>query len=164
MTFYLDIDGVMIPAKSWEAPPLLSDGFPAFSKQAVETLLAVLNETDEIILTTSHKSNFTLLDWKNIFATRGIPIKRLSTLPENINHRTRLQELLDWFNQHPHTGSFVILDDDTGLNNLPQAIKQHLVLTSSTVGLVSQHIETIKVLRGKLETALNSHLTMSVNK
>jgi hypothetical protein len=31
MLIFLDIDGVMVPAKSWERPVLLKDGFPAFS-------------------------------------------------------------------------------------------------------------------------------------
>ena len=31
MLFFLDIDGVMVPAKGWKSPEFLDDGFPAFN-------------------------------------------------------------------------------------------------------------------------------------
>ena len=33
MLLFLDIDGVMVPAKGWKSPELLNDGFPAFSSR-----------------------------------------------------------------------------------------------------------------------------------
>ncbi|MDI3318583.1 HAD domain-containing protein [Pinibacter soli] len=38
MLIFLDIDGVMVPAKGWKAPEMLSDGFPAFSNKATNAL------------------------------------------------------------------------------------------------------------------------------
>lgn len=52
---FLDIDGVMVPAKGWKAPELMTDGFPNFSAKAVAALHTLLAPDAVIILTTSHK-------------------------------------------------------------------------------------------------------------
>lgn len=44
MLLFLDIDGVMVPAKSWETPALLVDGFPAFSSRAIAALQRLISE------------------------------------------------------------------------------------------------------------------------
>ncbi|MFZ6024317.1 MAG: hypothetical protein ACOYVG_07650 [Bacteroidota bacterium] len=54
MLFFLDIHGVMVPAKSWKAPECLHDGFPAFSTRASRTLQQMMAEEDTVMLTTSH--------------------------------------------------------------------------------------------------------------
>ena len=38
MLLFLDIDGVMVPAKGWKSAELLEDGFPVFSTKATEIL------------------------------------------------------------------------------------------------------------------------------
>lgn len=82
MLLFLDIDGVMVPAKGWKAPELLDDGFPAFSSHATNTLKKLISDKVTIMLTTSHKSNFSIEKWKTIFKNRGIIIKELATLPK----------------------------------------------------------------------------------
>ena len=67
MLLLLDIDGVMIPAKSWKSPEFLDDGFPAFNKKAIASLQCIISEDVTVILTTSHKSNFSIEEWKNHF-------------------------------------------------------------------------------------------------
>ena len=52
MLVFLDIDGVMVPAKSWTSPQLLSDGFPAFSDKAVRVLQHVVSGGVTVMLTT----------------------------------------------------------------------------------------------------------------
>ena len=83
MLLFLDIDGVMVPAKSWKMPELLNDGFPAFGIEATRTLQFLISGGANIILTTSHKSNYTLAEWKSIFNTRGIYLETVKSLPEN---------------------------------------------------------------------------------
>ena len=60
MLFFLDIDGVMIPAKSWKTPVFLEDGFPMFSSKAALALQSLITQEVTFILTTSHKAKFTM--------------------------------------------------------------------------------------------------------
>ncbi len=89
MLFFLDIDGVMVPAKGWESPEFLNDGFPAFSSKATRALQSLISEEVTIVLTTSHKSKFSNEEWKNIFRNRGINIENIKSLPENFNNLSR---------------------------------------------------------------------------
>jgi hypothetical protein len=73
----------MVPAKGWKSPEFLNDGFPAFSSKSTSTLQKSINEEDTIILTTSHKANFSIEEWKSIFKNRGINIEKIKSLPEN---------------------------------------------------------------------------------
>lgn len=144
MLFLLDIDGVMVPAKGWKAPEFLSDGFPAFSSKATRTLQRLLSEEVTVILTTSHKSNFSIEEWKNIFRNRGIIIEKIKALPENFKHLSRKDEIISWFDTN-HTGEdFIIIDDDTSLNGLPDFLKKNLIQTSPYVGLTEEHLDAIQ--------------------
>ncbi|MBL0911996.1 MAG: hypothetical protein IBJ09_06440 [Bacteroidia bacterium] len=139
MKIFLDIDGVMVPAMPWRRPELLTDGFPAFSQKASDTLSNILQATGaEVVFTTSHKSLYSLPEWQSIFSLRGIELQKVSTLPENNTHQSRKEELLQWFTHHPPAENFVILDDDRSLNALPPELKKHVVLTGSTVGLTAE--------------------------
>lgn len=140
MLLYLDIDGVMVPAKSWSRPEILDDGFPAFSSIATRALRKIIsNSNSDIILTTSHKHKYNLKEWNSIFKKRNISVKIISLLPENTLHLNRKEELLQWFNlrQSPEN-EFLIIDDDKSLNSLPPFLKDHLILTSGTVGLTEE--------------------------
>lgn len=144
MLFFLDIDGVMVPAKSWKTPEFLNDGFPAFSSNATRALLSLISEEDIVILTTSHKSNYSIEEWKSIFTIRGISIENFKTLPQNLNNISRKEEIVNWFNSNSVIDSFVIIDDDKSLNELPKYLKDNLIQTSSYIGLTEAHVETIK--------------------
>jgi len=98
MLVFLDIDGVMVPAKSWTSPQLLSDGFPAFSDTAVRVLQHVVSEGVTVMLTTSHKSRFSVEEWKNIFLTRGINVQNIRKLADSPFGLSRRDEILNWFN------------------------------------------------------------------
>ncbi|MCU0421434.1 MAG: HAD domain-containing protein [Bacteroidia bacterium] len=144
MLIFLDIDGVMVPAKSWERPCLLSDGFPEFSSKALLVLQNLISDDVTVMLTTSHKSRFNIQEWKEIFQRRGITINNLKTLDECSFGVSRKDEILNWFNLNSINEDFVILDDDKSLNALPTFLKDNLILTSPMVGLTENHLDIIK--------------------
>ncbi len=138
MLILLDIDGVMVPAKSWTVPEILEDNFAAFNSRATQALQKIISETNAIIvLTTSHKSNHTLSEWQNIFITRGIDVKNIERLPDNKANLSRKEEILNWYKFNISQEHFVIIDDDKSLNELPNFLKQKLVLTSPLIGLTN---------------------------
>lgn len=135
MLILLDIDGVMIPAAGWKSVPNLQDGFSQFSSKAVSNLNHILSETRaSIVLTTSHKSRFSELEWQMIFKNRGINVS-IQKLDDNINELDRKTEIINWLEHKWNHENFVIIDDDKNLNGLPKEIKDKLVLTKSLVGL-----------------------------
>jgi hypothetical protein len=144
MFIFLDIDGVMVPAKSWESPPMLSDGFYKFSERAARVLQRFITDDTTVILTTSHKSRFTINEWKKIFSLRGIKVNKMSKLNHHVSSINRKEEILNWINAHGVPNNFIILDDDKSLNALPAFLKERLILTSSTVGLTDLHTDEIK--------------------
>ena len=155
MLIFLDIDGVMVPAKGWKSPEFLNDGFPAFSSKATYTLQHLLSEEDTVMLTSSHKSTFSLEEWKTIFGMRGIHIHKLKALPENVLQLSRKDEIINWFHLNQINEDFVIIDDDQSLNDLPDFLKRNFVQTSPTIGLVQDHAETIKLIAKKRSKSSN---------
>ena len=141
MLIFLDIDGVMAPAKSWQRPAILEDGFVDFSSKAVSVLQDVLaqNADTTIILTTSHKSRFSLSQWKLIFERRGLRVNKIQSLNDNTDFQSRKIEILNWFASNDIDEDFIIIDDDKSLNDLPTFYKDRLILTSSIVGLNESH-------------------------
>lgn len=137
MLILLDIDGVMVPATIWKKPEFLNDGFPMFSSKAVHALQKIISETDaNIMLTTSHKSKYKAHQWRAIFQSRGIIANEINQLPDNYSNLNRKDEILKWHRvNHDSAESFVVIDDDKLLNDLPSNIKTNLVLTSPSVGL-----------------------------
>jgi len=141
MLIFLDIDGVMVPAKGWQRPELLSDGFPVFSLNAVNALKKLITKGTTIILTTSHKSRYNLKEWKAIFSKRGLNNFKLEKLNENIDNLNRKEEVLNWFASNKLPTDFIIIDDDTSLNDLPLYLKEKLILTKPLIGLNERDIE-----------------------
>jgi hypothetical protein len=141
MLIFLDIDGVMAPAKSWQRPDILEDGFVDFSSKAVSVLQDILaqNANTTIILTTSHKSRFSLSQWKAIFERRGLRVNEVKSLNDNTDFQSRNVEILNWFDSNDVQEDFIIIDDDKSLNDLPTFYKDRLILTSSLVGLNESH-------------------------
>jgi len=139
MKLLLDIDGVMVPISSWKRPEFLSDNFPMFSSKATNALKRILEETNAtIVLTTSHKSRYTLTEWITIFKRRGIEVDTLERLPENALCKNRSEEILNWLSEQNSLESFIILDDDKSLNGLPSNLKENLLQTSSMIGLTDE--------------------------
>ncbi len=125
----------MVTTPSWKKIEFLDDELSKFNERAVNNLLKIISETGaSIVLTTSHKFSFTLTEWKNIFNKRGIEINSLERLENNLQNLSRKDEILNWFNKGV-SQSFVIIDDDKSLNDLPYNIKSKCVITSSLIGL-----------------------------
>lgn len=154
MLVFLDIDGVMVPAKGWKKPELLSDGFPVFSLSATQVIQDLVSDNTTIMLTTSHKSRYSINEWKAIFKNRGITVKHLKVLNENTNNVSRRDEILNWFKENHTTEDFIIIDDDKSLNDLPSFQKERLILTSAMIGLTSEHFNVIKSILGHSEPQL----------
>lgn len=144
MLIFLDIDGVMVPATGWKTPENLEDGMPMFTLKSIEALKSLISGGTTVILSTSHRNRFSLIEWKGIFERRGLRIKNLSTLGLNDDHKTRKDEILGWFNVNNVLEDFVIIDDDTRLNGLPEDLKEHLILTRSSVGLTAEDVASYK--------------------
>jgi hypothetical protein len=149
MIIFLDIDGVMVPAKGWKAPELLADGFPAFSSKASKVLQSLISEDTIIMLTTSHKSNYTITEWKNIFKSRGVNVRKIKSLHKNVDNLSRKDEILNWLTTNPTNNDFVIIDDDKSLNALPEYLKKKLILISSYIGLTEEHLLDIQAILNK---------------
>jgi hypothetical protein len=149
MLLFLDIDGVLVPAKGWKAPELLEDGFPAFSKSSTTILQRLITDEVTVLLTTSHKSRYTIEEWKSIFKNRGINIENIQSLPVNSEFLSRKEELINWFKLNQVDSNFVIIDDDKTLQDLPVSIKSNLVQPSPTVGLNETHLELINTILRK---------------
>jgi hypothetical protein len=154
MLLLLDIDGVMVVANSWKRPEFLNDGFPAFSNRACIALQKLISETSaDILLTTSHKSNYSIDEWKNIFNLRGIKLKNIYRLPENKSYLNRKEEIMNWVNTYNELPDFVIIDDDKSLNGLPEFIKNKLIQTNASIGLTDELInEALEIIAKEKHT------------
>lgn len=148
MLILLDIDGVMVPATNWRRPEFEDDGFPKFSLRATNSLQKIISETGaEILLTTSHKSNYNIKKWESIFSRRGFKNVKIQKLRKNVNHLNRREEVMTWATKR-RDNSFVIIDDDKTLNKLPFELKSRLVQPSATVGLNDELADSaIKILK-----------------
>ena len=142
MLIFLDIDGVMVPAKGWKKVELLNDGFPAFSNRATRALQSLISEGVAVILTTSHKSNYDIDKWKQIFRNRGINIENLFSLPNNLNNLNRKDEIVNWLSANNVGEDFLIIDDDKSLNELPFNLKEKLIQPSPTIGLTGDLLQS----------------------
>lgn len=144
MLIFLDIDGVMTPAASWKPSINLEDGIPMFTDKAIAALNDLITNDSTVILTTSHRTRFTHDEWRGIFERRGIKINGLLSLEPNSDFKRRKDEILGWLNIHDVSQDFVIIDDDTSLHGLSKDLKEHLILTSSLIGLTLEQIANFK--------------------
>lgn len=150
MLILLDIDGVLVPANSWKRPEFMEDGFPVFNPRSVKALQRIISETNaSVLLTTSHKTNYSISQWKDLLKIRGISPKKIHRLTTNSLQTTRKDEILEWYKEkHVPNEEFVIIDDDKMLNDLPEDLKRNLVLTSPSIGLTDELAdEAISVLQ-----------------
>ncbi|WP_164714244.1 HAD domain-containing protein [Chitinophaga rhizosphaerae] len=159
----LDIDGVMVPANSWKPPDLDADGFYRFSPVASDQLQWLLVKTAAtIILTTSHRTRYSSLQWTEILRRRISAVKDVFTLDDVFNPTStfhdptgavkgseetgsplkvhplfvdsRLVDVAKWAEQFG-SYDYVIIDDDSSLNLLAPGVKKHWVKTAPGIGL-----------------------------
>ena len=155
MLILLDIDGVMVPATNWKRPDFEDDGFPRFSRKAINGLQKIISETDaEIVLTTSHKSSYKIGEWRTIFSNRGLNNVSIHKLNKNRNHLSRKDEVMRWVTK-TQKNNFVIIDDDKSLNGLPVQFRSRLVQTSATVGLnIELANNAIRILKSSTQISI----------
>ncbi len=137
-TILLDIDGVLVTTPAWKKAEFLKDGFLEFNKRAAHNLKKILSGTAaEIILTTSHRKNYSLPEWRNILEARGIPVNDLHKIDDELHHsgKSRAEEILEWIHVYGLVKNYVILDDDTSLDSLPRQYKDKWVKTKPLIGL-----------------------------
>jgi hypothetical protein len=56
-------------------------------------------------------------------------------LPENVASISRKEEVLNWIGTSGVNDGYVIIDDDSSLNDLPAHLKERLIHTSGAIGL-----------------------------
>lgn len=143
MKIFLDIDGVMVPAKGWLKPEILEDGFPEFSKKAVKALKILLTPDAEVILTTSHRFNLSVDKWIQIFSNRNLQLTQIDILPVCSKAKSRKDEIMNWFELNYNGDNFLIIDDDSSVEDLPSQLKKRLIKTSPHIGLTEELINQI---------------------
>ena len=62
-------------------------------------------------------------------------------LEDNSESLNRKDEIVNYLNAHPLIENYLIIDDDKSLNDLPNSVKQKLVLTSSLIGLTQENAD-----------------------
>ncbi len=129
-----------------------TDGFYVFSSAAVDTFNTIfIAEEDQVILSTSHRSRYTIAKWKKIFLDRDIKIDSLQLLDNAeqhlINYYTRKDEILGHIGRRcMRPEEMIIIDDDKSLNDLPRELKTRLVSTSSYIGLTEKDLPKLKTI------------------
>lgn len=130
----------MVQASPWKRIESLDDGFYEFMPRAVDGLRKIISETGaSIVLTTSHKSTYSLIEWKKIFKKRGIETD-VFKLEDNVDFLSRKDEIIRWKNKNINCEDYVILDDDKSLHDLPINIKERVVFTQPLVGLKDENV------------------------
>ena len=137
MKILLDFDGVMITTPTWRAVASLEDGFMAFNESCVENLARILAITQaDIVLTTTHRIHYSETQWRQLLHNRGIVTNKITKVNQaktfaelSIRHA----EVLQWVNANPNE-TYVIIDDDKSLRELPLEIKSRWVETDFYVG------------------------------
>src|SRR6056297_3057519 len=98
-------------------------------EKAVDSLNIIIDETQaSIVLTTSHKTRFTLDNWKELLKSRGINVSNVKMTKDQGIGISRKDEIIDWFNEN-NREDFVVIDDDKSLYDLPEKIRSKCVIT-----------------------------------
>lgn len=101
MLLLLDIDGVMETSPAWKTPQFLADGFYQFNAVSEKNLKEIIHRFQpEIVLTTTHRVNYTLNAWLEIFRLREIEVHKISKINEAQSPgeiKKRNIEIEEWF-------------------------------------------------------------------
>ena len=151
MTILLDIDGVLVTNPAWRATEHLPDGFLKFNERAAKNLAKIIDTTNAaIVLTTTHRINYSIDKWKELLETRGIfpsSVAKLNDLTMLSDMGDRPTEIKEWVDKENNDRNFVIIDDDLSINGLPSSIKEKFVLTKPMIGLDEEAtLQAIKIL------------------
>jgi len=135
----LDIDGVLVTTPAWRPVELLADGFLSFNKEAANNLSSIIDQTKaSVVLTTTHRINYSIEEWQKILETRGInpaSISKINDVAEISGMSDRATEIEEWIFNYSGEEAYVVIDDDLSLNRLPKVLKERCVLTKPMIGL-----------------------------
>ncbi|MCY6413430.1 HAD domain-containing protein [Acinetobacter sp. VNH17] len=138
MILLLDIDGVLETSPSWKKPEFLEDNFYKFDENSQKNFIEIIDKINpEIILTTTHRINYNLMEWNQIFELRGIHVDKISKINDAkkaIDIKKRNVEIEEWFSNNK-TAEFLILDDDKSLNELTDNLKNRWIQIDSMLGI-----------------------------
>lgn len=134
MKVFLDIDGVMVHGNPHKKVEIAEDGFYVFMTKAIEVFNQI--NTEEIILSTSHKNRFEIDEWTDMFKRRGLRFSKISKIMNNSLYSSRREDIenhIKTFNMN--ISDIIIIDDDKSLHSLNTHLKERVVITSSYRGL-----------------------------
>jgi len=151
MTVLLDIDGVLVTTPAWQATEHLPDGFLKFNEKAANNLAKIIDSTNAaVVLTTTHRINYSVDKWRELLETRGIfpsSVAKLNDLTMLSDMGDRAREIKEWVDKENNDRNFVIIDDDLSINGLPSSITEKFVLTKPMIGLDEEAtLQAIKIL------------------
>jgi hypothetical protein len=139
MVILLDIDGVLVTTPGWRVVELQVDGFLKFNERAALNLGRILDQTQAgIVLTTTHRINYSVGEWQELLNARGIrpsSISKINSVTTVGGMADRATEIEEWISNCWRGEAYVIIDDDLSINRLPRAIKAHWVATKPMIGL-----------------------------
>ena len=139
MKILLDIDGVLVTTPAWRRSALDTDGFLKFNERAASNLAGIIGKTNAaIVLTTTHRVNYSVPEWIQLFKHRGIhapAISFINDITSLSNMHDRATEIKQWVEKQDDDLPFVVIDDDLSINGLPTYIKEKCVLTKPLIGL-----------------------------
>jgi len=119
MTILLDIDGVLVTTPAWRTTEHLPDGFLKFNERAASNLSKIIDKTNAaIVLTTTHRINYSVDKWKELLRTRGIcpsSVSKLNDLTTLSDMADRATDIKEWVDKEKNDRNFVIIDDDLPL-------------------------------------------------
>lgn len=86
-----------------------------------------------MVLTTSHRINYSLVQWTAFFHARGLApaaLTKVNAPPPG----ARAAEIAAWVAAHG-PANYMVLDDDPSLHGLSPALKSRCVITNPLLGL-----------------------------
>jgi HAD domain in Swiss Army Knife RNA repair proteins len=149
----LDIDGVLVTTPGWRQPEIDNDGFLKFNERAARNLSKIILQTSaDIILTTTHRNNYSVDRWRTILENRGIIVQDIKTIDQcgiYFAVGTRADEISKWIDDYGNDEQYVIIDDDNSLDSLPTKTKAHWVKTKPLIGLDDEATDkALQILNG----------------
>jgi hypothetical protein len=140
MTILLDIDGVLVTTPIWKPVEIHEDGFMKFDKSSSKNLATLMNRINPtIVLTSSHRTSYSITKWIDIFHARGIPVHRL----EKINFgstKNRADDIKEWIENNPNE-LYIIIDDDLSIHKLSGDIKKRWITTNPSIGFHRESLQ-----------------------
>ncbi|MGI4874518.1 MAG: HAD domain-containing protein [Janthinobacterium lividum] len=163
MVVLLDLDGVLITTPPWRPLEIQADGFFKLNEKAAANLAGILTQTQAaVVLTTSHRINYSVEQWREILQTRGInpaSITKINDCRTVADMADRATEIAEWVSRQPAELNYVVLDDDLSLHDLPAAIRQRCVLTKPLLGLDADATrQALTILRGPVRQEFGTAL------